>query len=167
MWARRVWCCATARTSSTIGISPPFRLPFSPNEFLLAFRASSSPSGTQQARLFSCSLGVFFSLFLFIFFVAGQERYAALGPIYYRDANGALLVYDITDRQSFDRVKQVCLFLGWFVFSKLEKWVKELKKMKEGDCVLVIIGNKIDLERQRTVTQKEAGLCLPSCFLAL
>ncbi len=37
---------------------------------------------------------------------AGQERYAALGPIYYRDANGALLVYDITDRQSFDRVKQ-------------------------------------------------------------
>ncbi len=28
--------------------------------------------------------------------------------------------------------------------------------MKEGDCVLVIIGNKIDLERQRTVTQKEA-----------
>ncbi len=72
---------------------------------------------------------------------AGQERYAALGPIYYRDANGALLVYDITDRQSFDRVKQ---------------WVKELKKMKEGDCVLVIIGNKIDLERTRTVTLKEA-----------
>ena len=33
---------------------------------------------------------------------------------------------------------------------------KELKKMKDGDCVLVICGNKIDLERQRTVTQKEA-----------
>jgi Ras-related protein Rab-21 len=47
----------------------------------------------------------------------------------------------LLDRQSFDRVKQ---------------WVKELKKMKEGDCVLVIVGNKIDLERQRTVTQKEA-----------
>jgi len=78
---------------------------------------------------------------LAIWDTAGQERYAALGPIYYRDANGALLVYDITDRQSFDRVKQ---------------WVKELKKMKEGECVLVIIGNKIDLERQRVVSQKEA-----------
>ena len=78
---------------------------------------------------------------LAIWDTAGQERYAALGPIYYRDANGALLVYDITDRQSFDRVKQ---------------WVKELKKMKEGDCVLVIIGNKVDLERSRVVSQKEA-----------
>merc|ERR1711991_1248145 len=96
---------------------------------------------TIQASFFSKRITVSSArVKLAIWDTAGQERYAALGPIYYRDANGAMLVYDITDRQSFDRVKQ---------------WVKELRKMK-GDCVLVICGNKIDLERQRTVTEKEA-----------
>lgn len=46
--------------------------------------------------------------FLFNFFVlqdtAGQERYHALSPIYYRGSNGAFLVYDITDTDSFQRV---------------------------------------------------------------
>lgn len=35
---------------------------------------------------------------------AGQERFHALGPIYYRDSNGALLVYDVTDEDSFQKV---------------------------------------------------------------
>ena len=35
---------------------------------------------------------------------AGQERFHALGPIYYRDSNGAILVYDITDEDSFAKV---------------------------------------------------------------
>jgi GTPase SAR1 family protein len=35
-----------------------------------------------------------------------QERFHALGPIYYRDAAGALLVYDITDAESFNKVKR-------------------------------------------------------------
>lgn len=35
---------------------------------------------------------------------AGQERYHALSPIYYRGSNGAFLVYDITDEDSFQRV---------------------------------------------------------------
>ena len=36
---------------------------------------------------------------------AGQERFHALGPIYYRDSNGAILVYDITDEDSFIKVR--------------------------------------------------------------
>lgn len=36
---------------------------------------------------------------------AGQERYHALGPIYYRDSQGAIVVYDITDEDSFLKVK--------------------------------------------------------------
>jgi len=71
----------------------------------------------------------------------GQERYHALGPIYYRDANGALLVYDITDRDSFTKVRN---------------WVKELKKMMGNDIVLCICGNKIDLEKKRQVNKEEA-----------
>lgn len=40
---------------------------------------------------------------------AGQERFHALGPIYYRDSNGAILVYDITDEDSFQKVTLLLL----------------------------------------------------------
>ncbi|KAJ8032360.1 Ras-related protein Rab-21 [Holothuria leucospilota] len=72
---------------------------------------------------------------------AGQERFHALGPIYYRDSNGAILVYDITDEDSFSKVKN---------------WVKELKKMLGNEICLCIAGNKIDLEKQRTVAVADA-----------
>lgn len=72
---------------------------------------------------------------------AGQERFHALGPIYYRDADAALLVYDITDVDSFERVKT---------------WVKELRTMAGKDIVLVIAGNKVDMERNRQVGLDDA-----------
>jgi Ras-related protein Rab-21 len=72
---------------------------------------------------------------------AGQERFHALGPIYYRDANGALLVYDITDRDSFTKVRH---------------WVKELRNVVGKKIVLLIVGNKMDLEKQRQVNDEEA-----------
>eukprot|EP00045_Choanoeca_perplexa_P002121 m.23076 g.23076 ORF g.23076 m.23076 type:complete len:201 (+) comp11331_c0_seq1:102-704(+) len=78
---------------------------------------------------------------LSIWDTAGQERFHALGPIYYRDSNGAVLVYDITDQDSFQKVKT---------------WVKELKKMLGNDIALVICGNKIDLEKSRTVDHAAA-----------
>lgn len=62
---------------------------------------------------------------------AGQEKFHALGPIYYREANGALLVYDVTSPDSLRKVRD---------------WVRELNKMlgKQNVC-LAIIGNKSDL----------------------
>ncbi|XP_063546820.1 ras-related protein Rab-21 [Cydia strobilella] len=78
---------------------------------------------------------------LSIWDTAGQEKFHALGPIYYRNSNGAILVYDITDEDSFVKVKN---------------WVKELKKMLGPDIVLLIAGNKIDLEHERTVPLEEA-----------
>jgi len=72
---------------------------------------------------------------------AGQERFHTLGPIYYRNSHGAILVYDITDANSFERV---------------QNWVKELRKMLGNDVVLVIVGNKIDLERGRVVNKQKA-----------
>lgn len=48
---------------------------------------------------------------------AGQERFHALGPIYYRDSNGAILVYDITDEDSFQKVgvwgRALCWVWTW------------------------------------------------------
>lgn len=73
---------------------------------------------------------------LAIWDTAGQERFHALGPIYYRMSNGAILVYDITDEDSFQKVKN---------------WVKELKKMLGSEISLSIAGNKVDLEKERNV----------------
>jgi Ras-related protein Rab-21 len=81
------------------------------------------------------------SVKLMIWDTAGQERFHALGPIYYRDANGALLVYDITDPYSF---------------TKVQHWVKELRKIVGKDIILVIAGNKIDMEKKRQVDNAEA-----------
>ncbi|KAL4839710.1 hypothetical protein H8958_007412 [Nasalis larvatus] len=78
---------------------------------------------------------------LAIWDTAGQERFHALGPIYYRDSNGAILVYDITDEDSFQKVKN---------------WVKELRKMLGNEICLCIVGNKIDLEKERHVSIQEA-----------
>lgn len=74
---------------------------------------------------------------------AGQERFHSLGPIYYRDADGAVVVYDITDAESFTRMKN---------------WTKELRKMVGGEetISIVIVGNKIDLESKRQVNEREA-----------
>ncbi|KAF7275095.1 hypothetical protein GWI33_012191 [Rhynchophorus ferrugineus] len=78
---------------------------------------------------------------LAIWDTAGQEQFHALGPIYYRSSQGAVLVYDITDQDSFQKVKT---------------WVKELRKMLGNDVYLVIVGNKIDLEKDRHVSLEEA-----------
>lgn len=78
---------------------------------------------------------------LSIWDTAGQERFHALGPIYYRSSDGAILVYDITDQDSFQKVKN---------------WVRELKKMLGTEIILTIVGNKTDLERDRQVNHEEA-----------
>ncbi|XP_076669144.1 RAS oncogene family member Rab21 [Andrena cerasifolii] len=78
---------------------------------------------------------------LAIWDTAGQEKFHALGPIYYRMSNGAILVYDITDVDTFQKVKN---------------WVKELKKMLGSEICLAIAGNKVDLEKDRSVSIEEA-----------
>lgn len=71
---------------------------------------------------------------------AGQERYKSLAPMYYRNANAALCVYDITSSTSF---------------SKAQDWVLELKKQALGNIVICLVGNKSDLEDQREVLETE------------
>ena len=66
---------------------------------------------------------------LCIWDTAGQEEYHALNSVYYRDAVGAILVYDITDRDSFDKVRT---------------WVEELRLYLSKDTPIAIAGNKCD-----------------------
>ena len=75
---------------------------------------------------------------------AGQEKYKSITSHHYRKAVGALLVYDVTRRITFDN----CL-----------KWYKELKVFTDQECVICIVGNKLDLiegnPKRREVTYEE------------
>ena len=79
--------------------------------------------------------------FLDVWDTAGQERFHALTPMFYRDAEAALVVFDITDAQSFTVSK---------------KWVAELRQARGHDCYAVLVGNKTDLASQRTVSYDDA-----------
>jgi len=83
------------------------------------------------------------SVSLAIWDTAGQERFHALAPIYYRDSNAAILVFDITDRTSFQKVQH---------------WIEELRKIVGKDIVLVIAANKIDLESKRQVDNHDVNV---------
>ncbi|KAI3952394.1 hypothetical protein MKX01_005261 [Papaver californicum] len=72
---------------------------------------------------------------------AGQERYRAVTSAYYRGAVGAMLVYDITKRQSFDHIP---------------RWLEELRGHADKNIVIILIGNKCDLESQRAVPTEDA-----------
>ena len=61
---------------------------------------------------------------------AGQEKYHALNQMYYRGAAGALLVYDVTDRDSF---------------TKIQTWHLELRKYLGAEVPIMIAGNKSDM----------------------
>lgn len=73
---------------------------------------------------------------------AGQEKYRSLAPMYYRGAAAAIVVYDITRANTFEKVKH---------------WIKELHQLGPRDAVIAIAGNKSDLEDSRQVMGKQAA----------
>ena len=72
---------------------------------------------------------------------AGQERYRSLAPMYYRDAPSAVIVYDITNRETFMLAKE---------------WVDKLKAEAAVNVVIALAGNKCDLVSRRQVSVEEA-----------
>ncbi|XP_063230070.1 ras-related protein Rab-5C [Bacillus rossius redtenbacheri] len=72
---------------------------------------------------------------------AGQERYHSLAPMYYRGAQAAIVVYDITNQDTFGRAKS---------------WVKELQRQASPNIVIALAGNKADLSNKRMVEYEEA-----------
>ncbi|KAL0086351.1 ras family-domain-containing protein [Phycomyces blakesleeanus] len=72
---------------------------------------------------------------------AGQERYKSLAPMYYRNANCAVVVYDITQPSSLEKAKA---------------WVNELQRQADPNIVIALAGNKSDLEARRAVPTQTA-----------
>lgn len=73
---------------------------------------------------------------------AGQERYRSLAPMYYRGAAAAVVVFDMTKKDSFSGAKS---------------WVKELQRRGDSNVVIALAGNKADMEAQRKVQTEEAA----------
>lgn len=72
---------------------------------------------------------------------AGQERFRSLIPSYIRDSTVAIVVFDITNRQSF---------------LSTTKWIDDVRSERGNDVMVVLVGNKADLSDKRQVTLEEA-----------
>ena len=72
---------------------------------------------------------------------AGQERFRTITTSYYKGAQAIVVVYDITDKESFEHVKN---------------WMADVDKFAKEGVLRILVGNKCDLEHQRVVT-KENG----------
>jgi small GTP-binding protein len=71
----------------------------------------------------------------------GSERYRSMAPMYFRDADAAIVVYDMTSTQSFQ---------------ELETWLKSLSEQGPETIVVALAGNKCDLANGRTITNEMA-----------
>ena len=71
---------------------------------------------------------------------AGQERFRTITSSYYRGAHGIIVVYDVTDRESFKNV---------------ENWMKEIRQYAPPEVSIVLVANKIDMESSRVISYDE------------
>ena len=77
---------------------------------------------------------------LIIHDTAGQERFRSLASNYIKKANGVLLVYDISDKKSFDNIG---------------KWMDDIIEESDNKIPIVLAGNKCDLKQERVITKEE------------
>ena len=75
---------------------------------------------------------------------AGQERFRSLIPSYIRDSHVAVVVFDITSRETFNSTS---------------KWIADVRAQRGNDVVIVLVGNKTDLTADRQVTSAEIEVC--------
>ncbi|KAL2487321.1 Ras-related protein RABC2a [Abeliophyllum distichum] len=87
---------------------------------------------------------------LTIWDTAGQERFRTLTSSYYRGAQGIILVYDVTRRDTFTNLSDI--------------WAKEVELYSTNqDCIKMLVGNKVDRESERVVSREE-GMALANEF---
>ncbi|KAI5932502.1 ras-related protein Rab-26 isoform X10 [Manis javanica] len=71
---------------------------------------------------------------------AGQERFRSVTHAYYRDAHALLLLYDVTNKASFDNI---------------QAWLAEIQEYAQHDVVLMLLGNKVDSAQERVVKRED------------
>jgi len=76
-----------------------------------------------------------------IYDTAGQERFRSITSSYYRDADALLLTYDVTNRLSFENIRN---------------WLAQVKEYAKPTVQIILVGNKIDLASQRKIKAEEA-----------
>ena len=77
---------------------------------------------------------------LYIWDTAGQDRFRSITSNYYKGADGIILIYDITKQETFNNVRN---------------WITSIKEEAPAKVVLILVGNKVDDEKNRAVPQSE------------
>ncbi|ERE69148.1 ras-related protein Rab-37-like protein [Cricetulus griseus] len=85
---------------------------------------------------FSATVGIGFT----IWDTAGQERFRSVTHAYYRDAQALLLLYDITNKSSFDNIRA---------------WLTEIHEYAQRDVVVMLLGNKADVSSERVIRSED------------
>ncbi|XP_074647311.1 ras-related protein Rab-37-like isoform X1 [Tubulanus polymorphus] len=71
---------------------------------------------------------------------AGQERFRSVTHAYYRDAHALLLLYDVTNKSSFDNIRA---------------WLSEINEYAQDDVVIMLLGNKSDMAAERVIRRED------------
>jgi small GTP-binding protein len=77
---------------------------------------------------------------IYLWDTAGQEKFANLINVYFRDLDGGMVIYDITNRNSFDNI---------------EKWIEKISMFNKNNVPIIIVGTKSDLEKHRMIHKNE------------
>ena len=100
----------------------------------------STTGGTFSTKSVVCDNGK--TLKFEIWDTAGQERYRSLTKMFYKDANAAVLVYDITRKDSFEELQNY--------------WAEQIKESSPSNIILAVAANKSDLFNKEAVDEDEA-----------
>ena len=93
-------------------------------------------------RLKSMTLQSGKNIKLQIWDTAGQDRFRAITKNYYKGANGIILIYDVTNRQSYENVKN---------------WITQIREEANPNVVIYLAGNKVDVSEEQKVVKTEDG----------
>nr|CAI44499.1 rab_C38 [Paramecium tetraurelia] len=82
---------------------------------------------------------------------AGQDRFRTITSSYYRGAQGIIIVFDVTDRESFNQIRQ---------------WIQEIDKFAAESVNKILVGNKIDSSQRRVSTDEAEALGIQFYYLS-